>query len=60
MMIKGVQKNVMVIRDPKSKLYEQAIFILKPHGRPYSRATLLDEAKKILDAQTAEPSRKRR
>lgn len=28
-MIKGIQKNIIVIKDPGSHIFEQAIFIVK-------------------------------
>ena len=57
-MIKGCQKNVIVIRDTKSDIFEQAIFIVKKNIPRLSDYTLRLEAEKIL-AEKAAPRRRR-
>ena len=44
-MVKGVSKQVIMVRSPDKKLFEQAIFILKEGARPVTDEMLLREAK---------------
>lgn len=50
-MIKGIGKRVVVLTDPTSKIYEQAIFILKQDSpeAPCDR-DMLAEAERIINA----------
>ncbi len=46
-MVKGISRQVIVVRSPEPKLFEQAIFILKEDavGKGISDEELLKEAK---------------
>ena len=50
-MIKGIGKRVVVLTDPTSKIYEQAIFILRQDtpDTPCDR-DMLAEAERIINA----------
>ena len=50
-MIKGIGKRVVVLTDPSSKVYEQAIFILKQEApdAPCDK-DMLSEAERIINA----------
>lgn len=52
-MIKGVQKNVIVIKDPGSHIFEEAIFIVKKDIPKLSDISLKFEAEKIIATQTS-------
>ncbi len=52
-MIKGVSKKIFVIKDTKSDIFEEAIFIMKPQLPPLSEHTLKHEAEKIIDQKTS-------
>ncbi|HWP79421.1 MAG TPA: hypothetical protein VN446_02155 [Candidatus Acidoferrum sp.] len=58
-MLRGLNKNVVVVRDTGSDLFEEAIFIVKPQAAA-SSATLVEEAKKIVEAAAGTPPRKKR
>ena len=61
-MIKGIQKNIIVIKDPGSHIFEQAIFIVKKDLPHLSDITLRYEDEKIIQDQTSalsEPKRKK-
>ena len=45
-MVKGVSRQVIVVRSPDQKLFEQAIFILRQDAEPVSEEQLLKEAAK--------------
>lgn len=50
-MVKGVSRQVIVVRSPEPKLFEQAIFILSDDALGREGVTdeaLLQEAKKLL------------
>ena len=49
-MIKGVSKNVVVIKGIKSSYIDEAIFILKPkiYNKSLSKKDILIEVKKII------------
>ena len=49
-MIKGVGKQVVVLSTPDSKLYEQAIFILKQAPSGACDTDMLAEAEKIINS----------
>lgn len=51
-MIKGIQKNVIIIKDTNSAIFEQAIFVVKPGNRNLSENTLLQEARRIVAEKT--------
>lgn len=58
-MLRGLNKNVVVVRDTGSDLFEEAIFIVKPQAVA-SSATLVEEAKKIVEAAASTPPRKKK
>ena len=49
-MIKGVNKNIVVVKDKKSKIFEEAIFILKPdvYQKKPSKFEISKEIQRIL------------
>ena len=55
-MIKGVCKNIVVIKSPKSDIIEEAIFIIKPEAYKsgVAKADMLTEAVRIIDLNTNE------
>lgn len=63
-LIKGVYKNIVVIKSPKSDIIEEAIFIIKPEAgkRGVQKTDMLTEAIKLLkndtdiEAKTSIPS----
>jgi hypothetical protein len=50
-MIKGIYKNIVVVRDIESSIIEEAIFIVKPSAskKGISKSDMLSEAKRILE-----------
>ncbi len=46
-MIKGVGKQIVIIKNPDSKIFEEAIFILKD-GAKVHEPDLLNECKRII------------
>ena len=57
-MVKGVTRQVVVVRGTDPRLFEQAIFILRQDAPAVTDEQLLKEAKHALRAQY--PGRKRR
>lgn len=57
-MIKGSMKNVIVIKNTGSPLFEQAIFILRPEERGCSEKKIRREARKIIAEKTDLSGRK--
>ncbi len=49
-MVKGISKQVIVVRPPDRELFEQAIFILKDGTGAVSSAELLHQARQAADA----------
>lgn len=47
-MVKGISKQVIVVKSPDPNLFEQAIFILKDDYKEVSDEMLLKEANRIL------------
>ena len=45
-MVKGISRQVIVVRSPDPKLFEQAIFILREDAKEVTDAQLLKEAKR--------------
>ncbi|MGI6031515.1 MAG: hypothetical protein ACOX7F_08450 [Eubacteriales bacterium] len=55
-MLKGAYKNVVYVREMESDLFEQAIFVLKPHAMERyaaSREGVIQEAQRVLDGYAA-------
>ena len=49
-MVKGISRQVIVVRPPDEKLFEQAIFILKDPQNGVSGEELLRQARQAADA----------
>ena len=47
-MVKGIQRQVIVVQSPDRNLFEQAIFILRDGQKGISDEALLKEAKQII------------
>ena len=47
-MVKGISKQVIVVRPADQKLFEQAIFILKDDAEAVSDEALLKEARSLI------------
>jgi len=47
-MVKGISRQVIVVKSPDGKLFEQAIFILKEDAQPVSDEALLKEADRVI------------
>ena len=54
-MVKGISRQVILVRSPETEMFEQAIFILKDNACEVTDEMLLKEAKKIINC----PRRKR-
>ena len=50
-MVKGISKQVILVRSPDPKLFEQAIFILKDDADGISEEDLLREANRLMDSR---------
>ena len=48
-MVKGVSRQVIVLRPREEKLFEQAIFLLKEGADPVSDEELLSQARKAAN-----------
>ena len=57
-MVKGISRQVILVRNPDPKLFEQAIFILKEEAvlQGVTDEQLLKEAKKLMRAPGKAPS----
>ena len=47
-MVKGISRQVILVQSPETRLFEQAIFILKENAESVSDDQLLREAKQIM------------
>lgn len=56
-MLKGIEKQVIVLNKTDSKIFEQAIFILK-ENKDFSRIDLLKECEKIISENDNKKSKK--
>ena len=52
-MIKGIGKQVVMLKNPKSDLFEQAIFILKENSEALPQ-DIVDECEKIINEHIIE------
>ena len=57
-MVKGISRQVIVLYDKETEMFDQAIFILKENARPVSDDVLLKEAKKLLHSPTTQHRRR--
>ena len=50
-MIRGIYKNIVVVRDIDSPIIEEAIFIVKPNASKtgVSKEDMLSEARRVLE-----------
>jgi len=46
--LKGCEKRILQIKSPKSELFEEAYFILKPQSSEVSDADMVKEAERFL------------
>ncbi|MBR6681122.1 MAG: hypothetical protein IKL59_07680 [Clostridia bacterium] len=58
-MIKGVQKNVIIVEPPKKSSFEKIFFIMKVKPPGYSSQDILTEANKIIGESVFNRSNKR-
>lgn len=58
-MVKGNQRQVILVHSPDPKLFEQAIFILREDHKPVTDEMLLREAERIIGTQRSEKRRSR-
>jgi hypothetical protein len=56
-MVKGISRQVVVVRSPQPKLFEQAIFILREDIKAVSDEQLLKEAKLAVRGLTRDNKR---
>ena len=58
-MVKGISRQVIVVRPPNQELFEQAIFILKEDafGRGVTADDVLQEARRVADGYIRRNSR---
>ena len=47
-MVKGIQRQVIVVQSPDRDLFEQAIFIIRDGQKGISDEALLKEAKRLI------------
>ncbi len=55
-MIKGCNKRVIVLKDPKSDIFEEAYFIVKDKNvKMDTRLNMVDEANRIIEESLIDP-----
>ena len=47
-MVKGISRQVILVRSPEKKLFEQAIFILRDDAKEVTEEMLLKEAEQAI------------
>lgn len=52
-MIKGRKKSVYIIKNTGSKVFEEAIFIVRDNVRPVSEYSLKQEAERVIVEKTS-------
>lgn len=52
-MIKGRKKSVYIIKNTGSKVFEEAIFIVRDNVRPVSECSLKQEAERVIVEKTS-------
>ena len=55
-MVKGISRQIILVHSPDTKLFEQAIFILKDNSDDITDDMLLREAKRIINTPTKRKS----
>lgn len=58
-MVKGNQRQVILVHSPDPRLFEQAIFILRDDHKPVTDEMLLKEAERIIGTGRWERRRNR-
>ncbi len=58
-MLKGINKNIVVVKDTGSDYFDEAIFIVNPNVK-VAQSVLIDEAKKIVENSVEKPIKKKR
>ena len=48
-MVKGISRQVILVDSPDTKLFEQAIFILKDNAEGITDEMLLKEARRVIN-----------
>lgn len=52
-MLRGTRKQIILIKDTKSGIFDEAYFVLKPNGGEcLSNSDLISEANRIIEANT--------
>ena len=57
-MVKGISRQVIVLQSPETKMFEQAIFILKDGSDTISDEDLLKEAERLIRQPSPRKKRK--
>ena len=57
-MIKGSMRNVIIIKNTGSEVFEQAIFIVRPEKKAYGEKLIKREARRIIAEKTDLSGRK--
>lgn len=58
-LLKGCQKRILQIKSPKSELFEEAYFILKPEKSSSNEDDMVKEAERLLKESTVTKKKKR-
>ena len=56
-MVKGVSRQVVVVKPPQSRLFEEVIFILKEDARRIEEGQILKEACTVANEYVTDPPR---
>ena len=51
-MVKGISKQVVLVKPQGETAFEQAIFILRPRKKEYSEKHIRNEARRIIAEKT--------
>lgn len=52
-MLRGTRKQIILIKDTKSGIFDEAYFVLKPNGgESLSDSDMISEANRIIEANT--------
>ncbi len=54
-MVKGISRQVILVRSPDPRLFEQAIFILKEDAPQITDEELLKEARRLMKNPVRQP-----
>ena len=56
-MVKGCQRQIVLLRGTGSELFEEAYFILKPEKANLSQTRMITEANRIIEENTLQKKR---